>query len=94
MLTKIALDSFSNNIGIKSAEFAMKHYKKLLAGLVGVYALSKIVPAIHNYRHDAKEEQNDAMQNYLLKNIAMNENRQTASINPLRPEKDTYNYVF
>ena len=93
MLTKTELDKFALDVG-DVASFTAKHYKKLLGGLAGAYLLSKIIPAVHNYEHDKNVEQNEAMQNYYLQNISMNEGRQTAAINPISPNKDSYNYVF
>ena len=99
MINKEALDKFALSIidnpnstfGSGSvADFAMKNYKALIAGAIGAYALSKIVPAVYNYAHTEKQEQSQALQNYLLKNIAMNTVRQES----LEPKKDTYNYVF
>lgn len=98
MLDKLALDGFANKIGLvkpgSPADFALKHYKAILGGLAGVYALSKIIPAMRQYSHNKKVEENEQLQSALLNEISVNEARQTAAINPFKPKKDTYNYVF
>ena len=98
MIDKVALDSFANKIGLikpgSPADFALKHYKAILGGLAGAYVLSKIIPAVHEYAHDKNVEENEQLQSALLNEINMNEARQTAAINPFKPKKDEYNYVF
>jgi hypothetical protein len=95
MINKVALDKFAIDLGLgvrpgTPADVVVKHYKPILGAIAGAYLLSKIIPGIYNYAHSEKEEQNQALENYYLQNIAASEASQAG---PIQPRKDMYNYL-